>query len=453
METPKKTLKRLPHLPGIYIFKDKHGGVLYVGKAKDLKKRVSQYFQNGDAGGLPAGRQGEKTSLLVGQIHEIKTISTDSEFDALLLEAKLIRKLTPKYNIISRDDKSPLYIGITMKESMPRIFWLRKNSLPLYPKVLFFGPFQSGKVARTLVRHIRSVIPYCTQRERSGKPCFYTHIGLCDPCPSVIVSVKDKKRQKELIQSYRGNIRKIIAILSGKSLALVHGLERKMRVKAQKEQFEEAARIKDQIEGLRGLLTRHFDPHLYIQNETFTQNIRQQEEESLRSVLAHVYPDMPPIHRIECIDISHTSGKYSTGSLVVLRDGLPSTGEYRRFKILTRDTSNDVAMIAEVLTRRLKHTEWEYPQLLVIDGGKGQVAAAAAILNELKRVEGSLSIPVIGLAKRFEEIIVPKDNDWNVLRLPVSHKGLHMLERIRDESHRFALKYHRLLRRKAFIRA
>jgi len=155
---------------------------------------------------------------------------------------------------------------------------------------------------------------------------------------------------------------------------------------------------------------------------------------------------LAPITRIECIDISNIHGKHSTGSLVVLLNAIPSTSDYRRFKIRTKDAPNDTAMIAEVLRRRLKHTEWPYPQLLVVDGGKGQVAAAVTVL-------GSLAIPVIGFAKRFEEIIVPMGSDWKIIRLPVSHKGLHLLQRIRDESHRFALRYHRLLRSRAFLEA
>jgi excinuclease ABC subunit C len=155
---------------------------------------------------------------------------------------------------------------------------------------------------------------------------------------------------------------------------------------------------------------------------------------------------MKPIHRIECIDISNTMGMYATGSLVVLIDGLPSNSDYRRFKIRTKEAPNDFAMVAEVLRRRLKHTEWDYPELLLIDGGKGQVGMAQKVLNE-----ANVSIPIIGLAKRFEEIIVPVGDDWKTLRLPMSDKGLQMLMRIRDESHRFALRYHRLLRSRAFL--
>lgn len=420
MDTPQKILINLPHSPGIYIYKNKEGAIIYVGKAKDLKKRVTQYFQRDDA-------VGDKTATLVNQIHQIKTISTDNEFDALLLEAKLIRELLPKYNVISRDDKSPLYIVIT-KEMLPRILWLRKTSFSHYPNAVLFGPFQSGRVARSVMRQIRHIIPYCTQSRRNGKSCFYSHIGLCDPCPSTVVTKQETKR-------YRGNIRKIISILSGKSLSLLHQLEKEMRKIAALNHFEEAQILKNRISGLRELLQRHFDPSIYIQNETFTLDIRREEQESMQKVLL-----IPSIHRIECIDISNTQGTYATGSLVVFIDGLASTNEYRRFKILTKDAPNDFAMISEVVRRRFAHPEWPNPDLLVIDGGKGQLAAASAA-----------PVPIIGLTKRFEEIIVPDRDDWKILKLPLSHKGLQLLMRVRDESHRFALAYHRLLRSRAFL--
>lgn len=419
MDTIKKTLTTIPHVPGVYIYKNKKGDVIYVGKAKDLKKRVAQYFQRGDA-------REEKTSLLVNQIHTIKTITTDSEFDALLLEAKLIRQFLPKYNVISKDDKSPLYILIT-KERLPRIIWVRKTSLSDYANAFIYGPFQSVRVARTVLRQIRHIIPYCTQKQRTGKPCFYSHLGLCDPCPSAISA--------DNVKMYRSNMRKIIAILSGKSLALIHSFERQMITYAAKNQFEEAHIFKKRIEGLKTLLARHYDPTMYIQNELFTQDIRKKEKESLQETL-HI----ANIHRIECIDISNTSGQYSTGSLVVFIDGLPKTSDYRRFKIRTKEAPNDFAMIAEVVHRRFAHAEWPMPDVLVIDGGKGQLHAAAAS-----------PVPIIGLTKRFENIIVPIGKEWKTIRLPLEDKGLQLIIRLRDESHRFALAYHRLLRSRAFL--
>jgi excinuclease ABC subunit C len=219
-----------------------------------------------------------------------------------------------------------------------------------------------------------------------------------------------------------------------------------MKLYADQELYEHAQTVKRSIFAMRSVLETHYDPAQYVQSDSFVESVYEEEMDELRRNLLPYYPSLSPIRKIECIDISNTQGTHATGSLVVLQDGRPDTKWYRRFKIRTKDAPNDFAMIAEVVRRRIKHTEWPYPDLLVIDGGKGQVRSALASLKE----EG-ISLPVVGLAKRFEEIVIPKVIDFHVLRLPVSSKALHMLQRLRDESHRFALTYHRTLRKKAFI--
>lgn len=439
MEPKPEIIAQLPRTPGVYIYRDTDGNVIYVGKAKDLKRRVSQYFSRVDA-------VGPKTATLVAQIVDIETIDTHSEFDALLLESQLIRSYNPKYNVIAKDDKSPIYVSISLDESLPRIVCVRKTGVIEMPKRLYFGPFQSTRTLRKLLRQIRMIIPYCTQKQRNGTPCFYTHIGLCDPCASVLSGLEESEIKSKLVTRYRANIRKIAAIFSGKSLEVLHDLERDMSTYAKEERFEEAAAAKRAIEGMRSLVRTHYDPALYVQSEAFVESVYESEMNELYQYLLPFYPSLSQIRKIECIDISNTQGTHATGSLVVLRDGRPNTDEYRRFKIRTKDAPNDFAMIAEVVSRRVKHVEWQFPDLLVIDGGKGQVKMAVAAMNA-----ASVSIPVIGLAKRFEEIIIPDGDGFSVLRLPVSNKALHMLERLRDESHRFAITYHRSLRKKAFI--
>lgn len=425
-------LTKLPHLPGVYIYRDKEGAVLYVGKAVDLAKRVRQYFSRADA-------VGEKTARLVSQIATIEIVTTPTEFDALLLEAQLIRKFLPKYNVISRDDKSPLYVVITLDELTPRILQLRKSQLPIdTPKRrAVFGPFQSGRTVRGLLRSIRSVIPYCTQKRRNGRACFYTHIGLCHPCPSSNLN----KRERE---QYRKNIFHIRDIFAGKSKHVVTDLQREMEELAREERFEEADRVKRQVLALIALQEHRLDPMLYVQKDS-------DGLVELRSLLQPYFPAIGVLSRIECIDISNISGNLATGSLVVLADGVPDTGEYRRFRIRTTQAPNDVAMIAEVLTRRLAHPEWPLPDLLVIDGGKSQVAAARSVTTK---------IPIIGLAKRFEEIIIPVTGfhpvrnrvepckNFKHVRLPLTNPAIHVLQRIRNEAHRFAKSYHVLLRSK-----
>lgn len=422
METLQKTLKNLPHAPGVYRYRDRTNAIIYIGKAKDLKKRVSQYWQR-DA-------VGPKTQLLVSQIKSIEVTETASEFDALLLEARLIHQYRPKYNVVLKDDKSPLYILLTLSERLPHVYSMRKTDLPKKIKKAdaLFGPFQSAGVVRSLLRQLRHSVPYCTQKRRTGKPCFYYHLGLCNPCPS------DARTNAVL---YRKNIYRLKNILSGKSTIVLTQLEKEMRSAAEKSRFEEAATLRDHIENLRGMVSKRYDPMLYTQSDSAVEDIYGNELKNLGSVLG-----VANLSRIECFDISNTGGKYATGSMVVLTNGRKDTKEYRRFRIRRADTPNDFAMMAEVVKRRFSHPEWQLPNLLVIDGGKGQVAAVKNIVTD---------VPVVGLAKRLEEIIVPlPDNRWRILRLDLTSPGLHVVERVRDEAHRFAISYHRLLRKKAF---
>lgn len=431
METPKEVAKKIPHDSGIYIFKDARDIPIYVGKAKDLHKRVSQYFDLREGKGI-------KTEHLVSQISSIDTIPTHSEFDALMLEAKLIREYNPKYNVIAKDDKSPLYLCITSDEELPRLLFIRKTGVIPKRGRIYFGPFQSGRIINKVLRELRSITPFCTQKIRNGHPCFYTHLGLCNPCPSEFAKKEDRKSYTRL---YRRNIRILINILSGKSLTVLHAMEKEMQKLSGAERFEEAEIIKSSIRRLQQLHTKHYDPIMYVTSDSFLENIYESEMNELKGALTPYYPHIATLHRVECMDISNTMGTNATGSLVVLIDGRPSSSDYRRFRIKTKKSPDDFAMIAEVVKRRFSHTEWPYPDLLVIDGGKGQVGAALE----------AIPVPVIGLAKRFENIIVPVGKTFMTVRLPVAHKGLHLLQRIRDESHRFAITYHKLLRKKNFL--
>lgn len=419
MEKAQETIKQLPHAPGVYIYRDNKHAVIYIGKAKDLKKRVGQYWER-DA-------VGPKTRLLVSQIRSIETIQTASELDALLLEARLIHTYQPKYNVVLKDDKSPLYILLTLSETLPHVFLLRKSDLPkkMKKKDAVFGPFQSAGVVRSLMRQLRHIVPYCTQKRRTGKPCFYAHIGLCNPCPS------DKNTKP---RNYRKNIIRLKNILLGKEERVRLELEKEMRELAKEERYEEAAIIRGHLSNLYGLLQKQYDPMLYLQSDAAVEDIYKKELDALSQILS-----LPNLHRIECIDISNTQGSYATGSLVVLTEGHIDTQAYRRFRIRRKQAPNDFAMMKEVVKRRFSHPEWPNPDLLVIDGGKGQVRAAH-----------EAPVPIIGLAKRFEEIIVPQGSSFKVIRLDLTSPALNVLRRIRDEAHRFAIRYHRLLRSRGF---
>lgn len=420
----------------MYLYYDTEGNVIYVGKAKNLRNRIRQYFtqHRKDAG--------RKTNLLVSQIASIKTIPTDSEFDALLLEATLIKKYQPKYNAIAKDDRSPLYIAITLDEPLPKILFTRKRTIdswrPIPKRRFIAGPFQSGRVARRLMQSVRAISPYCTQKLRDGRACFHTHIGLCNPCPSLIDKMPQGDDRRRLTRIYRNNLRRISLLLSGRAGRVRTQLENTMREAAGRMAFEEAGEYKRQLEALNILLTHAWDPSVYTDRTSEPSEIYQTRLTELTQVLTNYGLAVPRLERIECVDISTIQGEWATGSLVVFTNGFPDSDEYRRFRIKAKGKPNDVGMIAEVIKRRFTHPEWPSPNLLMVDGGKPQVNAAIQAMHQ--------EIPVIGLAKRFEEIVVPNNTAFTVIRLAPASPALQLLQHIRDEAHRFAKKYHTVLR-------
>lgn len=434
--------------PGVYLYKDASGGVLYVGKAKNLRNRIRQYFVRADA-------LGAKTGILVPQIRSIQTIATDSEFDAILLESELIRQYMPKYNSISKDDKSPLFMALTLDESLPRIFLTRKTAIdslrPIPKNRRIVGPFQSAPVARLLLQSIRRVIPYCSQKQRTGAPCFYTHLGLCNPCPSAIIGMPDSPEKKRLQERYRHQMRSIALVLSGRGSLVRRELEKTMSRSAAREEYEAAGAAKQQLASLNRLLTHAFDPVLYKDAASQPGRMYEERLSDLSRVLMEHGVALGILKRIECIDISTIQGSWPAGSLVVFTDGIPDTGSYRRFRIRAGGRPNDVAMMGEVVTRRLAHPKWGTPDLIIVDGGKPQVGAA---VKAVQATPAAQKIPIVGLAKRYEELIIPGGKTdlqpFQTIRLAASRPAIQLLEHIRDEAHRFAKKYHTLIRQKSF---
>ncbi len=403
----KETVDSLPNLPGVYIFKDKDGAVLYVGKARVLKKRVQSYFNRPVNG---------KTQALVSRICGLDHLVTDSEAQALVREAALIKEILPPYNIDLKDDKSYPYICVS-KEDFPlvRICRAKKKA----PEFDYFGPYPNAKLLRQAYKVIRRIFTFRTCLNMPDEPCLYYRIHLCPaPCAGKISRAE-----------YRKTIGNIKMFLDGKQEALVELLSGQMREAARGQEFERAAALRDQIAALAQV--SYSSPDL-------SQSVRESEELKIALRLKK----RP--QRIEAFDISNISGQQACASMVSFYEGKPDKNNYRRFRIKTVSGPDDYRMLQEAVYRRYHRLIEEgaaFPDLIVIDGGKGQLGAAQAVLEELK-----VNIPLISIAKENEEIF--NTATGRGLRLGLDSPALHLIQRLRDEAHRFALAYHHILRRK-----
>ncbi len=530
-------LKTLPTLPGVYLMKDVSGDVIYVGKAKSLDKRVRQYFQS-------KRNLSPKTVTLVRHIDDIDYIVTDSEIDALVLEANLIKKYKPRYNVRLKDDKRYPYVKVTINSAFPRIFLTRRR---LMDGALYFGPYTNVKAIRTTLDIISRVfmLRRCRKKIEPGKtrPCLNYHIERCmGPCR------EDIDRDE-----YQRRVMEAVRLLKGDTSGLLKELEEKMQLFAQEQDYESAAAVRDQIESVKYLSEQQIatsgtddrdviaavagEKSIYIQvfyvrngsmvgradftllgahareniGESMSQFVKQYYQESPippeilvqydvpdrelivrwlsgrsgRDVRIHVpqrgekkklmemaarNADMSrrmaslkkapsdsamealedlqrtlsleslPLH-IEGFDISNIAGTNAVGSMVYFEDGIPANSKYRQHNIRTVKGIDDFAMMAEVVHRRysrLLREDNPMPDLILIDGGSGQVSAAKSSLDSL-----GLDIPLIGLAKRFEHIITTKKGPDEVIILPKTSPALKLLMQVRDEAHRFAVSSHR----------
>ena len=464
----KQNIFKLPSSTGVYIFKDKQGVVLYVGKANNLKNRVKQYFTGHDTR--------PKIKYLVPIIKDIQTIEVDSEFEALLLEAALIKKHLPKFNSAAKDDKHPLYIAVT-KEEFPKIRTVRRNQD--IGSADLFGPFPSAHTVKQVLKFIRRIFPYCSCKSNQGRPCLYASIGLCKPCPRSIISGSPSlpkmktssppfeggagggrlEEANRAQKQYRKQIALLKKLLSGQAPQVLKTLEREMNKAAKNKDYETAAYYRDGLQNLQHLLQPNRPINNYLDNPNLRLEIRQESLRQLQIILntQNITPPIKQLNRIECYDISTLSGTFSTGSLVVFTQGQPDKSQYRRFKIKKEGKPNDIAMITEMLSRRLKRylspnqlqNSWPIPDLLVIDGGQPQLSA---VLNVLKKYH--LTVPAISLAKRLEEIYIPTEpkSPTTKLLLPKSNPSLQLLQHLRDEAHRFANAYRKTITKSSNFR-
>ena len=482
----------LPSEAGVYVYLDKSGNVLYVGKAKDLKSRVSSYFAK-------SAQLGTKTKIMVSQVDKINITIVESELEALLLEAFYIKKYDPKYNIRLTDNKSYIKIRITIKDDYPRVLLARRDE---YPDSVYYGPFPSSTAVKLVLKTIRRVFPFVSVRNHPKRICLYNHLGLC-PCPPMFDS-------PELKATYRKNIRGIIRILEGQSKKIMTELEKERDKFSKAEEFEKALSVQKKINALSLITTPYHRPFEYDVNPNLRVDIRQEELDGLMEVLNQHGFNLKKLERIECYDISNTQGTHAVGSMVVFINGEKDSSQYRKFRIRRewekmkskaertslevqaenpRHPSNDFAMMKEVLKRRLNHDEWDTPDLIIVDGGKGQVTSGITALAEC-----GMNIPLVGLAKREETVIVPKlgNGEWGIenrdpslpqvssyqellnlrfaglpeernktivvdednfteISFPKNSKPSFLIQRLRNEAHRFAITYHRKLRSKSAL--
>ena len=542
-----ESLKLVPTLPGCYIYYDKNGEIIYVGKAKNLKRRVSSYFHK--------KHDRVKVAVLVSKIEKMEYIITDSEVEALILEAHLIKKHKPKYNILLKDDKKYPYFLIT-DEDYPRITVVRKKNINP-DKGKFYGPYTNSRAMYSTLDFLKKIFPLkqCKTPKFSNRPCLYYHIGKCmAPCQGKVTP-----------QEYQNIVAQVELFLSGKQTELIKKLKTQMEEYAKNEQYEKAARMRDSYldlqktlehqkvvyentrlnediiavlyeEGIfavtillirEGRLIDKKDFTYFVENEdkdeffkTFFQeyystlmlefpdkivstdlenigdkqlyqdwleiishkkikisygkskqgrelaqlaqkNVQNLFENARIKKLASIRDDFNEVgaylqetlkltnfpNRIECYDISHIQGTNTVASMVVFYNGMSKKTAYKKFKLKTTEGKpDDFLSMKEVLTRRLSRLgekNWEKPDLLIIDGGKGQLSSVMEVVEEM----GITGIDFVSLAKREEEVFLPHQS--KSIRIPMNSNAMFLIQRIRDEAHRFAITYHRSLRSKA----
>ncbi|MBU1853844.1 MAG: excinuclease ABC subunit UvrC [Candidatus Omnitrophica bacterium] len=407
----KEKLKKVPHTPGVYMLRDSSGNTLYIGKAKDLSKRVSSYFKE------HRPKTARQISLLE-HVKDLDYIITTSEEEALIYEANLIKEKRPKYNVELKDDKGFPYLKLTLNERFPRLIISRKK---VDDGSGYFGPYTRVKLLRKAIAVMKTIFPLRTCRKIPDKVCLSYHIGQCfGPCINKI----NEKEYQEIVGQ-------LTMFLQGKKKDLLKELTQKMIDSSKEKRFEEAIILRNRISALSEI------PGKKMRDYSGWGDVAVK----LKRLLS--LPRLPL--RIEAFDVSNISGKEATGSMVYFYNGKPDKSNYRKFRIKDVQDIDDYAMIREIVRRRYKRLKEEdsgLPDLIIIDGGKGHLKVA---YDELVRLNLQ-RIPVISIAKQKEQIYTrgtKKPVDINR-----DSQILHFIQQIRDEAHRFALKYHHKLRDK-----
>jgi len=459
----KTVTKTAPRSSGIYLFMDSKNKPLYIGKAFNLRNRIKSYAKTKDA----------RIQKMLSMAKKIDFIRTGSEIEALILESQYIKKHKPAFNIMMRDDKQFGFVGFT-NDKFSKIFITHqpvkitkhKTQSPKTQTAKFVGPFTDIGALKTTLRYLRRIFPYCTCRQTHHNFCLNYHIGKCPgfcclkqqkPNPQLITASAESRKGGTTynLQPYRKNIKDIKDILSGKKTLLLKKLEKEMVTLGKKQEFDKAIELRGKIEKIK----RVFENARIIQNIPYY-DISNNHNEGTLLELKKILRIKQPSRHIEGYDVANIQGKYAVGAMVVFTlqqssgqaNYKPDKNEYRKFKIYSKQSSDDTAMLKEVLTRRFNHPEWPLPDLIIVDGGKAQLSAALKVISNFKFLI-SKQIPVIALTKdekhRGSKIFIAgKKTAIPLSRLPTSVKNL--LIQINSEAHRFAIGYYRNLHRKKF---
>ncbi len=407
MQEIKEKIQNLPDAPGVYIYFNSQKEIIYVGKASSLKSRVRSYF---------AGKKSPRPiEEMIHEVVDLKTEQTDSALEAAILEGYYIKKYRPKYNIQWRDDKSWNWIGIS-KDKFPKILTIRQHELTDQKKKEFkylFGPYP-GLNTKEALKLLRKIFVFSTCEPNAKRPCFYYQLGQCLGVCTGEITAKDYVSKV---------IRPLCLFLDGQKKLLVKKIEKEMVVASKKENFEEAARLRNQLYHLQKI------QDVALLNDSFLKD--------------KIFVGNNLVKRIEGYDISNLGSSDKVGSMVVFDESGPVKNQYRKFKIKTVSGQSDVDCLAEVLERRLKHVEWMMPNIFLIDGGLPQVNKAKSVLRE-----AGVMTPIIGIAKGSERkrndffVVTDKDEIKNWVK-----ENKMLLIKVRDEAHRFAITFNRAQRK------
>lgn len=426
----RQQVRKFPGRPGVYLMKNARGKLLYAGKAASLQKRVSSYFQR-------SKRHAPSIDIMVKQVREVEYIETTSEAEALILEASLIKKYLPRYNVELKDDKSYPYLKLTRGEKFPRLLLTREVR---DDGSQYFGPYTDVKLLRQALAFMRRTFPLRTCRTLPKSACLQYYIGQCvAPCIDKVTE-----------QEYQRIAEEAVLLLEGEKDSLIREVSRKMREYSKRQEYESAAQARDQLRALTSAV-RQSTPREVV--NLFTEDAGQEKYHRVGIYRVDELLELKDLvkmtripRRIEAFDVSNTAGTEAVASMVSFLNGEPDKSQYKRFRIrFFQGEPDDYRMIREVVLRRYERLLKEGggpPDLILVDGGKGQVSVAKEALEQA----GLGRVSLMGLAKRLERVALPNVRDY--LDLPEDSKARLLLQRIRDEAHRFAITYHRGLRGK-----